>query len=186
MTLKRSLFRGITNIAFAGIFILPATKTAAQEFPKPQMMRKFRADSLVWDEQKNDGSFKIREEKSQKWGLYQWLYRGLMTRELIAPKYDSLDFILFSAPFSAVYQKGKVGFHQSPWVFEAAEEFIPCQYDDFAIKNVDSKTYLAVKSNGRWFWVSWEDGVEHLTSSKPTLEALMLSNIVSSSHKNQP
>ena len=63
MTLKRSLFRGITNIAFAGIFILPATKTAAQEFPKPQMMRKFRADSLVWDEQKNDGSFTFGEMK---------------------------------------------------------------------------------------------------------------------------
>ena len=54
----------------------------AQNFPEPQMMRKYKADTLALDVQNGDGAFKVRHKRSQKWGLYQWLYRGLMTANL--------------------------------------------------------------------------------------------------------
>ena len=52
---------------FMGFFMLIFSLTA-QEFPKPQMMRKFKADSLVLDTQKSDGSFKL-EKKTVKNGV---------------------------------------------------------------------------------------------------------------------
>jgi hypothetical protein len=133
----------------------------AQNFPERQMLRKFKADTLALDEINQDGAFKLRGKRSGKWGLYQWLYRGLMTRELIPMKYDSLDFIGFNAPFTRVYQEGKHGVYLSGWSYEDARESVPCIYDDSQIIRQDNQTCLAVQKAGQWFWVNWETGQEY-------------------------
>jgi len=141
----------------------------AQNFPERQMLRKFKADTLALDEINQDGAFKLRGKRSGKWGLYQWLYRGLMTRELIPMKYDSLDFIGFNAPFTRVYQEGKHGVYLSGWSYEDARESVPCIYDDSQIVRKDNQTCLAVQKNGQWLWINWETGQEFLgqTASDP-------------------
>lgn len=133
----------------------------AQNFPERQMLRKFKADTLALDDINQDGAFKLRGKRSEKWGLYQWLYRGLMTRELIPMKYDSLDFIGFNAPFTRVYQEGKHGVYLSGWSYENAHETVPCIYDDSQIIRQANGTCLAVQKNGQWFWVNWETGQEY-------------------------
>ena len=173
------------SMMFMGFFMLIFSLTA-QEFPKPQMMRKFKADSLILDTQKSDGSFKFREKNSQKWGLHQWLYRGLMTRELIPTKYDSLDFIPYNGSFTAVYQQGNVGIYLSPWVFENAVESVACQYDDHEIRLIETIPYLAVKKQDRWIWVDWQSGTEYADAPADTPQELSPPNFVSSSGKNAP
>ena len=173
------------SMMFMGFFMLIFSLTA-QEFPKPQMMRKFKADSLILDTQKSDGSFKFREKNSQKWGLHQWLYRGLLTRELIPTKYDSLDFIPYNGSFTAVYQQGKVGIYLSPWVFENAVESVACQYDDHEIRLIETIPYLAVKKQDRWIWVDWQSGTEYADAPADTPQELSPPNFVSSSGKNAP
>jgi hypothetical protein len=143
-------------------FVLVFTESfmAAQNFPEPQMMRKFKSDTLVLDEQNGDGAFKLRHKRSQKWGLYQWLYRGLMTRELIPMAYDSLEFIGINRPFAVVYQKGKHGVYLSGWNYENARESVPCIYEDSKIVIDGNRICLAVKEAGQWFWMNWETGQE--------------------------
>jgi hypothetical protein len=102
----------------------------------------------------------VRHKRSQKWGLYQWLYRGLMTRELIPMQYDSLEFIGISRPFAVVYQKGKHGVYLSGWNYENTRESVPCIYEDSKIFIDGNKTCLAVKKDGQWFWINWETGQE--------------------------
>jgi len=140
--------------------VITINGSCAQNFPEPQMMRKFKADTLVLDEQNGDGAFKLRHKRSQKWGLYQWLYRGLMTRELIPMTYDSLEFIGINRPFTIVYQKGKHGVYLSGWNFENARESVPCIYEDSKIFIDGNRTCLAVKEAGDWFWINWETGQE--------------------------
>ena len=142
------------------IFLFMSWVMAAQNFPEPQMMRKFKADTLVLDEQNGDGAFKLRHKRSQKWGLYQWLYRGLMTRELIPMEYDSLEFIGINRPFTIVYQKGKHGVYLSGWNYENARESVPCIYEDSKIFIDGNRTCLAVKKASDWFWINWETGQE--------------------------
>ena len=144
-------------------------RSCAQNFPEPQMMRKFKADTLVLDDQNGDGAFKLRNKRSQKWGLYQWLYRGLMTRELIPMTYDSLEFIGINRPFAIVYQKGKHGVYLSGWNFENARESVPCIYEDSKIFIDGNRTCLAVKEAGDWFWINWQTGQEfrRQTASDP-------------------
>jgi hypothetical protein len=141
--------------------ILSSSALFAQNFPERQMMRKFKADTLALDEINQDGAFKLRGKRSGKWGLYQWLYRGLMTRELIPMKYDSLDFIGFNAPFTRVYQEGKHGVYLSGWSYENARETVPCIYDDSRIIRRGNRTCLAVQKADLWFWVNWETGQEY-------------------------
>jgi hypothetical protein len=160
ITLKIMLVLVISFLGYDGF---------AQNFPERQMLRKFKADTLALDEINQDGAFKLRGKRSGKWGLYQWLYRGLMTRELIPMKYDSLDFIGFNAPFTRVYQEGKHGVYLSGWSYEDARESVPCIYDDSQIVRQDNQTCLAVQKNGQWLWINWETGQEFLgqTSSDP-------------------
>ena len=133
---------------------------SAQNFPEPQMMRKYKADTIALDVQNGDGAFKVRHKRSQKWGLYQWLYRGLMTRELIPMAYDSLEFIGISRPFAVVYQKGKHGVYLSGWNYENTRESVPCIYEDSKIFIDGNRTCLAVKEADEWFWINWETGQE--------------------------
>lgn len=151
--------------------ILSSSALSAQNFPERQMMRKYKADTLALDEINQDGAFKLRGKRSGKWGLYQWLYRGLMTRELIPMKYDSLDFIGFNAPFTRVYQEGKHGAYLSGWSYEDAHQTVPCIYDDSKIIRQRNQTCLAVQKDGQWFWVNWKTGQEwaEQTASSPEL-----------------
>ena len=140
---------------------------SAQNFPEPQMMRKYKADTLALDVHNGDGAFKVRHKRSQKWGLYQWLFRGLMTRELIPMAYDSLEFIGISRPFAVVYQKGKHGVYLSGWNYENARESVPCIYEDSKIFIDGNRTCLAVKEAGEWFWINWETGQEFRDQTAP-------------------
>ena len=140
--------------------ILISSALSAQNFPERQMMRKFKADTLALDEINQDGAFKLRGKRSGKWGLYQWLYKGLMTIELIPMEYDSIDFIGFNAPFTTVYQEGKHGVYLSGWSYEDAHETVPCIYDDSQLIRQGNRLYIAVKKNSKWFWVNWKTGEE--------------------------
>ena len=154
------------------IFLFMAITLTAQNFPERQMMRKYKADTLALDEINQDGAFKLRGKRSGKWGLYQWLYRGLMTRELIPMTYDSLDFIGFNAPFTRVYQEGKHGVYLSGWSYEDARETVPCIYDDSQIIRQANRLYIAVKKNSKWFWVNWETGEEFSNITADSWEKL--------------
>jgi len=151
ITLKIMLVLVISFLGYDGF---------AQNFPERQMLRKFKADTLALDEINQDGAFKLRGKRSGKWGLYQWLYRGLMTIELIPMEYDSIDFIGFSAPFTTVYQEGKHGVYLSGWNDPEAHETVPCIYDDSQLIRQGNRLYIAVKKNAKWFWVNWKTGEE--------------------------
>jgi len=151
ITLKIMLVLVISFLGYDGF---------AQNFPERQMLRKFKADTLALDEINQDGAFKLRGKRSGKWGLYQWLYRGLMTIELIPMEYDSIDFIGFNAPFTTVYQESKHGVYLSGWSYEDAHETVPCIYDDSQLIRQGNRLYIAVKKNAKWFWVNWKTGEE--------------------------
>ncbi len=134
------------------------------QFPKKELMKKLKADTIAMDMGNEDGVFKARNKKTKKWGMYQWMYEGLNTKELIPMMYDSVRYIPFNGSFTAVYNNGKVGFYLSAWSYDSARQTVPCLYEDYQrftiTKDMSTKTYLAVKKNGKWGWVDWLTGEE--------------------------
>ncbi len=146
------------------IFLLFSRLVFAQ-FPEKELLKKLKADTIEMDQGNGDGVFKARNKKTKKWGMYQWMYKGLKIKEAIPVQYDSISFFPFNGFFTAVYNNGKVGFYLSAWSFESGKQTIPCLYEDyqrFEITNKDytSTIYLAVKKNGKWGWVNWLSGEE--------------------------
>jgi hypothetical protein len=130
------------------------------QFPEKQMMKKLNADKIEMDKGNGDGVFKARNRKTKKWGMYQWMYEGVKTKELIPMEYDSLKYFPFNGAFTAVYNNGKVGFYLSAWSYDDAKQTVECLYDDYQRYNINNTTYLAVKKNGKWGWVDWLSGEE--------------------------
>lgn len=128
------------------------------QFPKKELMKKLKADRIEMDKGNGDGVFKARNKKTKKWGMYQWMYEGVKTKELIPMEFDSVKFIPFNGSFTAVYNNGKVGFYLSAWSYDEAKQSVACLYDDYQRYNVNNTTYLAVKKNGKWAWIDWLTG----------------------------
>ena len=139
---------------------LSLTNFVFSQIPQKELLKKFNADRIELDEGNGDGVFKARSKKTKKWGMYQWLYEGLETKELIPMEYDSVNYIPFNGAFTSVYKKGKVGFYLSAWSYEEAKLSVPCLYDNYQRFNVNNMTYLAVMKNGKWGWVDWLTGEE--------------------------
>jgi len=136
------------------------SQLAFGQFPENELKKKLNADIIEMDLGNEDGVFKARNQKTKKWGMYQWMYSGVETDELIPMDYDSVSYIPFNGAFSAVYNNGKVGFHLSAWSFTDAKQTVPCLYDSYQKYNIEHKTYLAVSRNDKWGWVDWKTGEE--------------------------
>ncbi len=145
------------RIAILAVFI---TQLALGQLPEKELMKKFKADKIEMDEGNGDGVFKIRNKKTKKWGMHQWMYEGLNTKELIPMEYDSVRYFPFNGAFTAVYNDGKIGFFLSAWSYEDARQSVPCKYEDYQRYTVNNSTYLAVMKNGKWGWVDWLTGEE--------------------------
>lgn len=136
------------------------TQLAFGQFPEKQLMKKLKADKIEMDRGNEDGVFKARNKTTKKWGMFQWMYNGLQTQELIPMEYDSVKYIPFNGAFTAVYNNGKVGFYLSAWSYDDAKQTVPCVYDDYQRFTINNKTHLAVMKNSKWGWVDWISGEE--------------------------
>lgn len=130
------------------------------QFPEKELLKKLKADKIEMDEGNGDGVFKARHKKTKKWGMHQWLFEGLKTKELIPMAYDAVNYFPFNGAFTAVYNGGKVGFYLSAWSYEDAKQTVPCLYDNYQGFTVNNNSYLAVRKNGKWGWVEWLTGEE--------------------------
>lgn len=142
------------------------------QFPEKALRNKLKADKIEMDQGNGDGVFKARNKKTKKWGMYQWLYEGLKTKELIPMAYDAVNYFPFNGAFTAVYNNGKVGFYLSAWSYKNAKQTVPCLYDDYQRFTVNNTPYLAVQKNGRWGWVDWLTGEEQTECKYDTQEDL--------------
>ncbi len=115
------------RIAILAIFI---TQLVLGQLPEKELIKKLKADKIEMDEGNGDGVFKIRNKKTKKWGMHQWMYEGLNTKELIPMEYDSVRHFPFNGAFTAVYNDGKVGFFLSAWSYENARQSVLCKYED--------------------------------------------------------
>lgn len=139
------------------LFISPF---AFGQFPEQELKKKLKADKIEMDEGNGDGVFKARNKKTKKWGMYQWMYEGVSTTELIPMEYDSLRYFPFNGAFTAVYNDGKVGFYLSAWSYEDAKQTVPCIYENYQRFRINNLIYLALQKNGKWGWVDWLTGEE--------------------------
>lgn len=154
------------------VFFLLATQFAFGQFPEKQLKKALSADIIEMDEGNGDGAFKARNKRSKKWGMFQWMYDGTKTKELIPMEYDSVRYFPFNGAFTAVYNKGKVGFYLSAWSYEDAKQTVACLYDDYQRFNAEGSVYLAVSKDGKWGWVDWLSGEEKSEFKSDTKEDL--------------
>lgn len=163
-----------TSILLVLIFF-HALETAAQGFPEAEILKKHKGIAIKMDAGNEDGVFQMQGKKSQKWGMYQWMYEGTKIKELVPMEYDSLKNYPFNGNFTAVYNGGKVGFYLAVWSYEdMAKQSVPCLYDDYQRFNSNGITYLAVSKDGKWGWVDWltgEEKTEFIYETKDDLPA---------------
>lgn len=152
--MKRSMFFLSLLFCSASLF--------AQDFPVEKIKKKLKADLLEMDHGNGDGVFKARNEKTKKWGLYQYTYSDTEVEVLIPASYDSLRFIPFNGSFTVVYLGGKAGIYLSKWSYgDDAKQTVECLYDDYQRFSIENgTTYLAVKKDGYWGWLNWYTGEE--------------------------
>jgi hypothetical protein len=102
-----------------------------------------------------DGLMQARDRKTKKWGMFQVM--GSRADTLVPCLYDSLDMFGFNAPFTQVYNAGKVGIYT--W---NGKETVPCLFDGYKKVKVKTKsnitTYLLVKKGDKWAWIDWKSG----------------------------
>ncbi len=139
-----------------------STQLAFGQLPEKELRKKLKADSIEIDKGNGDGVFKIRNKKTKKWGIRQWIYEGVKTKELIPMEYDSVKLFPFNGAFTAVYNDGKVGFYLSVWSYgTGAKQSVPCIYEDYKRYITDDQIpKLAVKKDNKWGWVDWLTGEE--------------------------
>lgn len=142
------------------VLLVLTSQISVAQFPEKELKKALSADRIEMDKGNEDGTFKARNKRSKKWGMFQWMYEGTKTKMLIPMEYDSVRYIPFNGAFTAVYNDGKAGFYLSAWSYDDAKQTVPCLYDDYQRFNVDGRTYLAVMKNGKWGWVDWLTGEE--------------------------
>ena len=141
--------------------ILIQSYCLAQGLPEDNIRKLLRVDKIDSDPNNGDGTFRARNKKTRKWGLYQWYYNGDEYQILVPAEYDSLHFIPFNGNFSIVYRGDKAGVYLSYWSYsDEARESIACLYDDYQRYTANGVTYLAMKRDGYWGWVDWKNGKE--------------------------
>jgi len=144
------------------LFVLTTLSGVAQDFPEKEILKKLKADKIEVDEGNEDGVFKARNKKNQKWGMFQWMSEGTKMIELVPMQYDSLNYFPYNGNFTAVYNRGKVGFYLSHWTYgDMAKQTVPCIYEAFQrYTPEDGIIRLAVRKGGKWGWVDWLTGEE--------------------------
>ena len=137
------------------------------QFPTEKIKKKLNASEISMDGGNGDGVFKAKSNKTNKWGMYQYTYDGVNSKELIPMEYDSIRNFPFNGMFTAVYNDGKVGIYLSKWSYDdQAKQTVICRYDDYQriryrTSQYDSGTiYLAMKKDGKWGFVDWLTGEE--------------------------
>jgi len=135
------------------------------QFPEKEIMKKLRASEIKMDEGNGDGVFRAKSKKTNKWGMYQWMFEGTKVKEMIPMEYDSLKNFPFNGNFTQVYNDGKVGIYLCEWSYQDnAKQTVACKYEDYRRINVKKGPfngevlYLAMKKNGKWGYVDWFTG----------------------------
>lgn len=142
---------------------------AVETFKKAK--QKLKADLVIFDPNNGDGVLKVRNKKTKKWGMYQFIED--MEQELIPMKYDSINFFPFNGKYTAVYNNGKVGFYLSHWSYgDNTKQSVECLYEDYKRFNADGVPKLAVKKDGKWGWVDWLTGKEKSEFKYETVDDL--------------
>lgn len=128
-----------------------------REFNK--LKDKEKIDLIDMDRNNGDGLFKARSKETKKWGLYQYLGDEMI--EAIPMQYDSLYHFPWNGNYTAVFNKGKVGFFLSFWIYDIMKQSVPCIYEDYKrFVTQEQIPVLAVKKDGKWGWVDWLTGEE--------------------------
>lgn len=121
--------------------------------------KKAKIDSIELDLENQDGIFNARLAKTQKWGMFQYVY-GDFT-ELIPFEFDEVRFFSWNGRFTTVINDGKIGIYTSFFdQGEMAQLTVECLYEDYQIFNSDGVIKLALKKDGKWGWVDWLTGEE--------------------------
>lgn len=142
----------ITTILLLLIFSTIYSQDADKEVKKL-----LNVNEIVWDEYNQDGVLKARNNKTGKWGMYQYAYDGKRPKTLVTMKYDSLGFYDFSSSYTIVKNKNKYGIILSPWSSDNARRSVRCIYEQ--IKYVESGNgMLAAKGNNLWGYIDYKTG----------------------------
>lgn len=166
-----------TLLSIAVLSISFGLLLSAQGFPEKAILKRYKGKTIEMDAGNEDGVFKMQLRKSQKWGMYQWMYEGTKCNELIPMQFDSLRFFPFNGNFTAVYQKGKVGFYLAKWTYDdLAKQSVACLYDDYQRYRIKGVIYLAVQKGEKWAWIDWLTGEEKSDFSADTHQALPAPN----------
>lgn len=128
---------------------IPAGNTAAVMDEK---MKKFNADSIIFDPINLDDVYVLRNSDTQLWGMFQ------SGRVLIPMDYEYIDFSGWNHPFTFVKKDGKWGVFYG--VFNEGKLTVDCRYDALKIYNNHDYLYVASKRDGKWRWVNWANGNE--------------------------
>ncbi len=141
--------------------------TIEQRKIREVLLDDFHLNKVEFDKENEDGVLKARSIETGKCGLYQAITLKEI-REIIPPKYDSIDFLNTNGAFAAVWNEGRVGIHTLPWWFDEGNQTVECLYNDYHIyrlKKADvggygtrTYLYLAVEKGGLWAWIDWTTG----------------------------
>jgi hypothetical protein len=149
------------NLFLVTLLMLFTFSSFSQAFSEKEMLNALNARKIEMDQGNGDGVFKAQHKSTKKWGMYQYMYEGVNTKELVPMEYDSLKFIPYNGAYSVVYNNGKLGLHLSRWSFgDEAKQSVPCLYDEYKRYKVDGSLYIAFSKDGLWGWVDWKTGEE--------------------------
>lgn len=143
---------------------IPKGATAADQRKK---MKKFNADSIVFDPINQDDVYNLRNTETQLWGMFQ---SGHL---LIPMEYEQIEFAGWNHPFTFVKQDGKWGVFSGP--FNDGKLSVSCRYDELKIYNHKQYLFVAGKRNEKWRWVNWSTG-EELHEAKKYHQELVIYN----------
>jgi len=141
-----------------------------------EIKRALKADKVEFDGGNGDGVFKARNKLTKKWGMYQWMYSGTESKELIPMRYDDILFFPFNGSFTIIYNNHKLGVYLCEWSYgDNAKQTVKCIYDDYKKFTNNGRIYLAVSKNKKWGWVDWKTGVEKSNFTAQSADDLLLS-----------
>jgi len=159
------------KLFFTIIIAFFAASSYSQTFSEKELLQKLDANLILLDADNEDGTFKARNKKTQKWGMFKLDNRNPV--EMIPMKYDSIEYFPVNEKYTVVYNNGKIGFYLSYFDYEKnAKQSVPCLYDDYKKIKIKysgenrfppinfTENYLAVKKDGKWGWVDWFTGEE--------------------------
>lgn len=118
-----------------------------------RVKRQYKGDKIVFDPINGDLVYKMRNQETGLWGMYQG------DKLIIPAEYDSIQFYGWNDPYTVVGKNGKFGIYTSAFS-DDRKLAVECKYDGFKTYTFEGQFWLASQRNGKWRWVNWYTGQE--------------------------